>query len=823
VALDTQRQQLIAEKLDLNAERERLEKGEIRVPPSTHTRSVESRTGRPGAPLWQLVDFAAGTSAQMRSGLEAALEASGLLDAWLLPEGILIDPMTQDTMLVQRTPQLSSLISWLVPDIPSAGSGTEVSSETVAGILQSIACSERDSSASEVWVSPDGQYRSGPALGAWAKAEAQYIGHTAREATRRARLAEIARCVGQIDESLGEFDRQTAAEQLLRERAASEFSDAPSDDNLSRAHSAREVTERARREAQERFGEADAKHSLAENACSVARDALARDAESLHLPRGPDEIDSLEHQLGEYRSAANELINALREHQRNLGEFDKQQRRAALAQEDVERESNDELEKRRFFREAGEAALALEQSVGKAVEEMLSELVQARRLKDEHTRAHKDAQAHLIVASSARGSAETNLKGLRLVQEERIQARAQAIVTLQAFATTTGLLSVAVPDLELPDPTTAWGIEAALVAARRTEQALTDVPSEETDWTRIQNAISTDLRDLQTALSSQGHSANAEYHELGMRVQVVYGQRSERPDVLNRLLLADIEDRRLTLSVQERQVLEQHLEKEIAANLQRMMSQTEEWVRSINIELDKRPTSTGVRYRLDWQPLPEDAAGGVAGLQEARKRLLRTSPDAWSPQDRHQLGEFLRARIETERTRDDQATLLESLAAALDYRRWHRFRVQRLQDRQWKPLSGPASSGERALGLTVPLFAAASSHYEGAHSYAPRLVLLDEAFAGIDDEARANCMALIREFDLDFVMTSEREWGCYPELPGLSICQLTRREGMDAVLVTRWSWDGRERRAQPHSVRSFPQEPESAGDDVASKRLTLLS
>ena len=125
------------------------------------------------------------------------------------------------------------------------------------------------------------------------------------------------------------------------------------------------------------------------------------------------------------------------------------------------------------------------------------------------------------------------------------------------------------------------------------------------------------------------------------------------------------------------------------------------------------------------------------------------------------------------------------------------------------------------MGLTVPLFAAASSHYEGAHAYAPRLVLLDEAFAGIDDEARANCMALIREFDLDFVMTSEREWGCYPELPGLSICQLTRREGMDAVLVTRWSWDGRERRAQPHSVQRFPEE--AAGDGVAGESSNLFS
>ena len=74
--------------------------------------------------------------------------------------------------------------------------------------------------------------------------------------------------------------------------------------------------------------------------------------------------------------------------------------------------------------------------------------------------------------------------------------------------------------------------------------------------------------------------------------------------------------------------------------------------------------------------------------------------------------------------------------------------------------------------------------------HAPRIVLLDEAFAGVDDDARAKCLGLLTAFDLDVVMTSEREWGCYPEVPGLAIAQLTRVQDIPAVLVTRWEWDG---------------------------------
>jgi hypothetical protein len=169
---------------------------------------------------------------------------------------------------------------------------------------------------------------------------------------------------------------------------------------------------------------------------------------------------------------------------------------------------------------------------------------------------------------------------------------------------------------------------------------------------------------------------------------------------------------------------------------------------------------------------------------------------------------MLQQRISAERVRADEAgggSVLDQLANALDYRRWHRFIVQRWQDGQWRKLSGPASSGERALGLTVPLFAAVASFYtQSGFAHSPCLVLLDEAFAGIDDDARAHCMGLIREFDLDFVITSEREWGCYAELPGVSICQLQRRADIDAVHVSRWTWDGRAKRREDDPDRRFP-------------------
>ncbi len=814
-SLDARRKQLDAERGELENERLRLETGETPAPPAPQTRDA-GRPARPGAPLWQLVDFSPGMDPADRAGLEAALEASGLLDAWVTPDATVWESTVHDVMLTARTACEPSLSDWMVPTVPSEGLAASVSPGTVRAILGSIACGGQDPQVTEAWISPRGEFRLGPARGAWTKPAARYIGHAAREAARRARLAEILARLGEIAAALAECDRTAAQIDEQRARAAREQESAPSDEPLLRAHADRAAAEQVRRQAQENLGEADARRATAEHALACTRAALERDAETLRLPRDTVGVDRVAENLDTYRLEAGELVAAAREHQGALAELALQLEREARARVDAESATEERSAKRRTLLEARETLGALQESVGKVVEELLRDLQLAQSARDGHKRAYDHAHRQWNGATGEHGAAQTRRDALREQLAERAAARRQAVDELQAFAGLTGLFSVAVPDVPLPDPAAPWGIEAALGAARRAEQALADVTADEPAWNRVQNAISHDLAELQTAMSAQGHKLIAEVSDYGLTVSIFYHDRPQRPDTLQQRVDGDIEARRLTLTAKEREILESHLEKEIAANLQRRIIETEERVRLINAELEKRPTSTGVRFRLDWQPLPEHTEGSVAGLIEARKRLLKTNPDAWSPEDRRQVGEFLQARVSAERSREEHATLVESLARALDYRRWHRFRVQRQQDRQWRPLSGPASSGERALGLTIPLFAGASSHYWGAHEHAPRVVLLDEAFAGIDDEARAGCMALIREFDLDFIMTSEREWGCYPELPGLAICQLIRREGMDAVLVTRWTWDGRERRRQEDAVPRFPLAQSPGAEDVSA-------
>jgi recombinational DNA repair ATPase RecF len=95
--------------------------------------------------------------------------------------------------------------------------------------------------------------------------------------------------------------------------------------------------------------------------------------------------------------------------------------------------------------------------------------------------------------------------------------------------------------------------------------------------------------------------------------------------------------------------------------------------------------------------------------------------------------------------------------------------------------------------LHLPLFAAMAAHYAD-RDRAPRLIVLDEVFAGIDRGTRGHLMELLVKLDLDAVLTSHDEWGFYAELDGISTYHLMRDPEMPGVHSEWFLWDGRERR-----------------------------
>lgn len=810
-ALQAEQQTLSQEKTELQAERARLEQGEDKAPPIAHWHAVEARTSRAGAPLWQLVDFHPDTPEAHRTGLEAALQAAGLLDAWVTPDGRLHtaegQPWPHDSHWLTRPRQTQSLARFIQP---AANADSTVPPAVLRSLLEGVACHPQDDMTAEAWIAPDGRFRLGALAGAWHKPSADFIGHAARAAARTRRLNDIAQRMDELEQGLAVIRQGLVQLAQDQQQAQQEWLTTPADEALRAAHLEAASRERELQTARLRFNQASLQLQAAAASWEAARLRLARDAEDMHLPTTREALQAIDQALQAFGETLHTLSNAVRELRDGMNEQAHQQQRTQEAEADAHQADEQSAERGALAEDARIRLETLRSSVGAKVEELQQRLKEARTAVTTGETLLKAHEQALRTAGEARARAEQKAQDAEATLNERTEVRQHAVAQLQSF-TATGLLATAMPDAEVPPWHTPWTIEPALTLARRIEQSLLQVKDDDDAWNRVQSHISQDYTELGRALAALSHQAQAETSDFGLVVSIVYQSRPERPDQLGARLDGEIAQRRELLTAGERKVLENHLQAEIACAVQKLLRDAERQIKSINDELEKRPTSTGVRFRLQWQTLPEGADGAPIGLEAARRRLLNTSTDLWTAEDRRAVGEMLQQRIAAERSRADAeqgGSLLEQLARALDYRRWHRFRVQRWQDGQWRPLSGPASSGERALGLTVPLFAAVSSYYtQEGYAHAPRLVLLDEAFAGIDDAARAHCMALVREFDLDFVITSEREWACYAELPGVAIAQLQRREGIDAVHVSRWTWDGRARRRDDDPDRRFPPSP----------------
>ena len=773
----------------------RLSTGGHDAPPAPHTRVPGVRDGRPGAPLWKVTDFIPGLRDDERAGLEAALEGAGILDAWVTPDGSLLNG---DVIVVSgRAPVLgASCGDALVPAIdPADAQAAALGAAPVAAVLRGIALGQPTIADAATWVTTDGRWSNGVLTGAWQKDSACYIGEGARETARRARIEQLTAELAAERSAVEELDTTLADIEARQQQLAREHRAVPSDVAVREGHTV--AAEQRRRLAEARITHAEAvavrERRQRELDAAVTRatefgDDVGLPAEAVQLAGVRDGVAAYQVALAALWPAAETAHGARREAAEAAAEL-------ADNRELLMEATGRATEARTVAAAAWTGYRELLATVGTAVEELQRQLatVNGDIGRNKTERGGADGREKRTIEE--RGKADGRRAELATQVDESARQRDDAVAVFRAFAAT-GLLRVAVPSLDIRPVDQPWAPTPAVILARAVNAELEAVDDGDGPWDRVQKRVTEEHKVLADAMARHGHSAGLTLSEGVILIDVIFQGRSHDVPGLAAALLAEVEQRTALLSAREREILENHLLNEVAGTLHELIATAEAEVRQMNDELESRPTSTGMKLRLLWR----QAKDAPEGLDRVRLKLRQTI-DAWSAADRALVGGFLQQRIAAEHADSPAAGWAEALTAALDYRGWHEFAIQRYQDGQWRPATGPASGGERALVASVPLFAAASSHYKSAgNPYAPRLIALDEAFAGVDDDSRAKCLGLLATFDMDVVMTSEREWGCYPQVPGLGICQLARQDGIDAVLVTPWRWDGHERRRADKAI-----------------------
>jgi uncharacterized protein (TIGR02680 family) len=795
-----------AESAAVSEERDRIAAERDDAPSSWWARPAD-RAGRVGAPLWRLVRFVDGLTDDRAGAIEAALEAANVLDAWLHPTDELtasaLGAHEQDGYLrplpTAHRPTGPTLADVLVPEEQDL-----VDAARIRAVLTSVAFSTGDLSdhTGGTTVSAAGAFSQGIQLGSFVKAAPEYIGATARARRRATRLAECERRLAELADALAELARrETAASATLDAVAAAErnLPTVAAIIDALRTHDRAATLLRAKQEAADAASTA---HDVAIADVDAARTRVRRTCAERSL--AADAVDDTAAALRRFEVCGDRLVSARRE-----------AASAELAVRDAQARLDEAIDQRELATEAAaqarsrydseaERVATLRAKIGDDGRAILAEVEQTEIAIEAARRAEKRARQLYVEAersfAAAQASAEKTREALLTAwSEEQASAR-----LLAPFAQADLLELLRCPahlrwparewptiDGETPpDPLPADVIsllDAILAGTRDLSPTESSIKQSATRATKA-------LEDLQAQLSGAGQDHRPEWMtDAGIIVVTVADEQGRTPvkQFADRIA-RDRREQEVLLTESEQRILEDTLLSTLARQIHQRTIDARDLVDAMDREMRTRRMSSGVSIGVGWRQsdtLDED--------QKAVCRLLEKNPARLGPGDLTKIRQHFAARIKATRALRGDQTYRELLGSVLDYRRWHvfSFRLHRpgaepevLSRARHSQLSG----GEQSVSLHLPLFAAAHALFQSARPTSPRLLALDEAFAGVDDNGRSELMGLAVQFDLDLFMTGYDLWATHASVPGCAHYDLSHSPAEHLVSALLLVWDGSE-------------------------------
>lgn len=743
------------------------------------------RADRLGAPLWRLIDFRTDVPVERRPGLEASLEAAGLLDAWVTPSGGVEDPAIADVVFAGRQSAAGRTLLDVVVPLPDQ----PVVPEVMAELLRCIGLGERPAGP---WIDLDGRFALGPLEGRGTKAHAEHIGAAARETRRAALIAELRGRVASLEADLAINDARTAEVKRRREALEAELRALPTVDAVASALDAVRVSGVLESEAERHHEHASAAARSAADA-ELSADAARREhaaAHSLSPVLDESALDGLRDATAQLTGACGSVAHAWTIAEREARSADAFAAQLSGAQEAAaQREQLAQSEQAEAARLAAEHA-AREQTLGATGLEL-------RRRREEVGDALRAARMAYRRASDAAQESAVVVAGLEHDErsrdgeyEEAREQRERASVAFRQLAQS-GTLQLVLGD-DAPDDTDragGWSFTRTLEVARALPPDLLSVRSSSGELgIDVQRGVQ--LLDRELAEADMGAYASRGEDDVVLVHVTEAGGQQTLGEILG-TLAAEIADREQILTAEERRVFNEALVEEIADHLRQRIHDVRGRIERMNAVLRRSPTAAGKIVELEWVPLEVDH-----GTQRAAVALLRRDVRHLGEDARAELIAFFRGRIESARREhtfgDESKAMADTLMDAFDYRKWFAFalheRTGSARVRLTKRRHAIGSGGEQSVLIHLPLFAAAAALY--GQSEAPRLIMLDEALSGIDDETRERVLEATVAFDLDVVMTSHELWGTYRSVPQLAIYQLHRENGSFGVHAIPFLWDG---------------------------------
>ncbi|MFE3292662.1 TIGR02680 family protein [Rhodococcus sp. NPDC059234] len=804
--------QAAATAVELTADRAAVAAERDDAPPAFAARTG-SRAELDGAPLWRLVRFADGVSATEAAGVESALQAANLLDGWVFG-GAGAVPEADSEQFLTALPAAARPSGPTLADVLVAESDAGVPEDRVTALLASIAL-HRDSTPDGpgAGVSVDGRFRQGVQHGRHRKPDAEYIGATARARRRAQRIAELDAAVAEAHAAAASAQAaQRDAGELLSALAAAAQALPRATAVLAALRSVAESAGalRTRSEAaaatQRELDQAVADHGAKER-------KLRTTAVAHRAPHQARELDSLAAAIRHFDKQGDLVLRCLRDQDKEL---------------EHRREADDRHSEARAVAEefAEEVALAqeklaqqlqrldtLREALGAGADQIDADLDRVRAKIEaaaaEQRAARKAYDTAVEQIGKAEGACNAAVEALRSALTE---ARADAD-RLAPYAQKDLLELLGVTEAHSwPASTAAWLSPDQLVYRIRDEESQDRTPVLPAEVDALYRALAAATESVKTsenagksartALTSALQDFDAQLAAAGQDYRLHW----DAPDGLTTVRVQDDTgfssvgefaarvgaargDQELLLTESERRILEDALLTGLAQQIHERTVDARDLIAQMGAEMRERRMSSGSTIGVHWV-LADNLDEGTRAVS----KLLDRDATGLGSDELSTMRAHFAAQIRAARAAHPERAYPEILSAALDYRRWRVFSFTLIggdgsEDRLTVARHGALSGGEQSVSLHLPLFAAAHVMLSSADPHAPRLLGLDEAFAGVDDNGRSELLGLSVQFDLDLFMTGYDLWVTYAGVPGCAHYDLSHSTAEQSVSAALMVWD----------------------------------
>lgn len=748
-------------------------------------RAAAARADVPGAglkPLFAHVRFRSGVEEDIAVRVEAAALEAGLLDLLLLP--------SRDERLA------AAADAWFVPDpVGNRPTLLEIlepesgATDDVTRALESVGFGESEG---QRWIAADGRWRNGAArgqVGHWFTEAAGLVGEERRAAALEARLAahreaqnrilarrdgarsereQLERAIAEVDSRVDEAERapwQAVFEALsgltVRRSQTNEANQ--------RVAVASPLVEQARR-AQ---GDQDVRYQAALLDCPAA---TGLDAVGLADRR--DTLQKIVFGLRAKEELYGSLADSAREHLIALGRRESDRRLLQEAERDLA-----EARERLAAVEAGLAALE-ERAKDPEVAQLASRIESLEAEKSSLGKQDEDDTRLREKMLEQRGSSRQDVETLEPQEAEHRDQQVRLHGRLKERLLLHPRLAGLADALERESPV------AVLPRLPRPVEPADLEPETNTRRALLQDQ----LHRNQDTLGDYRPTPDGAWETITFYYD---GVRLSGTELLGKL--TDMTGNyRLLIAGQEQELYQRIILHGILDELRRRIHEARRFTDRTNGKLRELTLSNREQLSLRLHARDEKQVPG-AGIAKALESMDQGSD--YLPEDRREYliaqvkGEIERVRREA-LARDEDISYLEAIRKALDYREWFEYQLLARQPGSASPAPirnrgfGQRSTSAKAWALAVPIIAGVAARYDAAgQAGAPRLIALDEAFAGFDTNNQVNYLKFLSDLGLCWIVTSPDELAYSDALSAAMAYRLLLEDDLHTCFPL--LWDGK--------------------------------